>query len=142
MSVPARRSRPAELAAGLSMAAMMMLAIGACSSDDAAPAPSPDSAVPTTSATETSSPATSADSSRASASPSRGSESGSDTGSGSASTMTCTEFRELDDARRAAVLTDLDVTDNVQQVATVAATVCLTRPDDTISAVVAELLPR
>ncbi|UPG69077.1 hypothetical protein [Gordonia hongkongensis] len=142
MSVPARRSRPAELAAGLSMAAMMMLAIGACSSDDAAPAPSPDSAVATTSATETSSPATSADSSRASASPSRGSESGSDTGSGSASTMTCTEFRELDDARRAAVLTDLDVTDNVQQVATVAATVCLTRPDDTISAVVAELLPR
>ncbi|OCW84657.1 MULTISPECIES: hypothetical protein [unclassified Gordonia (in: high G+C Gram-positive bacteria)] len=142
MSVPARRSRPAELAAGLSMAAMMMLAIGACSSDDAAPAPSPDRAVPTTSATETSSPATSADSSRASASPSRGSESGSDTGSGSASTMTCTEFRELDDARRAAVLTDLDVTDNVQQVATVAATVCLTRPDDTIAAVVAELLPR
>lgn len=140
MSVPARRSRPAELAAGLSMAAMMMLAIGACSSDDAAP--SPDSAVPTTSATETSSPATSADSSRVSASPSRGSESGSDTGSGSASTMTCTEFRELDDARRAAVLTDLDVTDNVQQVATVAATVCLTRPDDTIAAVVAELLPR
>ena len=140
MSVPARRSRPAELAAGLSMAAMMMLTIGACSSDDAAP--SPDSAVPTTSATETSSPATSADSSRASASPSRGSESGSDTGSGSASTMTCTEFRELDDARRAAVLTDLDVTDNVQQVATVAATVCLTRPDDTIAAVVAELLPR
>ena len=140
MSVPARRSRPAELAAGLSMAAMMMLTIGACSSDDAAP--SPDSAVPTTSATETSSSATSADSSRASASPSRGSESGSDTGSGSASTMTCTEFRELDDARRAAVLTDLDVTDNVQQVATVAATVCLTRPDDTISAVVAELLPR
>ncbi|WFP25709.1 hypothetical protein P9A14_04085 [Gordonia hongkongensis] len=56
--------------------------------------------------------------------------------------MTCTEFRELDDARRAAVLTDLDVTDNVQQVATVAATVCLTRPDDTIAAVVAELLPR
>lgn len=142
MSVPARRSRPAELAAGLSMAAMMMLAIGACSSDDAAPAPSSDSAVPTTSATETSSPATSADSSRVSASPSRGSESGSDTGSGSASTMTCTEFRELDDARRAAVLTDLDVTDNVQQVATVAATVCLTRPDDTIAAVVAELLPR
>lgn len=142
MSVPARRSRPAELAAGLSMAAMMMLAIGACSSDDAAPAPSSDSASPTTSATETSSPATSADSSRASASPSRGSESGSDTGSGSASTMTCTEFRELDDARRAAVLTDLDVTDNVQQVATVAATVCLTRPDDTIAAVVAELLPR
>lgn len=141
MSVPARRSRPAELAAGLSMAAMMMmLTIGACSSDDAAP--SPDSAVPTTSATETSSPATSADSSRVSASPSRGSESGSDTGSGSASTMTCTEFRELDDARRAAVLTDLDVTDNVQQVATVAATVCLTRPDDTIAAVVAELLPR
>ncbi|QIK49371.1 hypothetical protein G8C36_20670 [Gordonia terrae] len=140
MSVPARRSRPAELAAGLSMAAMMMLAIGACSSDDAAPAPSSDSASPTTSATETSSPATSADSSRASASPSRGSESGSDTGSGS--TMTCTEFRELDDARRAAVLTDLDVTDNVQQVATVAATVCLTRPDDTIAAVVAELLPR
>ena len=140
MSVPARRSRPAELAAGLSMAAMMMLTIGACSSDDAAP--SPDSAVPTTSATETSSSATSADSSRASASPSRGSESGSDTGSGSASTMTCTEFRELDDARRAAVLTDLDVTDNVQQVATVAATVCLTRPDDTIAAVVAELLPR
>ncbi|QHD84716.1 hypothetical protein GR168_04335 [Gordonia sp. JH63] len=142
MSVPARRSRPAELAAGLSMAAMMMLAIGACSSDDAAPAPSSDSAVPTTSATETSSPATSADSSRASASPSSVSESGSDTGSGSASTMTCTEFRELDDARRAAVLTDLDVTDNVQQVATVAATVCLTRPDDTIAAVVAELLPR
>ena len=142
MSVPARRSRPAELAAGLSMAAMMMLAIGACSSDDAAPAPSSDSAVPTTSATETSSPATSADSSRASASTSRGSGSGSDTGSGSASTMTCTEFRELDDARRAAVLTDLDVTDNVQQVATVAATVCLTRPDDTIAAVVAELLPR
>ncbi len=140
MSVPARRSRPAELAAGLSMAAMMMLAIGACSS--AAPAPSSDSASPTTSATETSSPATSADSSRASASPSRGSESGSDTGSGSASTMTCTEFRELDDARRAAVLTDLDVTDNVQQVATVAATVCLTRPDDSIAAVVAELLPR
>ena len=142
MSVPARRSRPAELAAGLSMAAMMMLAIGACSSDDAAPAPSSDSAVPTTSATETSSSATSADSSRASASPSSVSESGSDTGSGSASTMTCTEFRELDDARRAAVLTDLDVTDNVQQVATVAATVCLTRPDDTIAAVVAELLPR
>lgn len=142
MSVPARRSRPAELAAGLSMAAMMMLAIGACSSDDAAPAPSSDSAVPTTSATETSSPATSADSNRVSASPSSGSESGSDTGSGSASTMTCTEFRELDDARRAAVLTDLDVTDNVQQVATVAATVCLTRPDDTIAAVVAELLPR
>lgn len=142
MPVPARRSRPAELAAGLSMAAMMMLAIGACSSDDAAPAPSSDSASPTTSATETSSPATSADSSRASASPSRVSESGSDAGSGSASTMTCTEFRELDDARRAAVLTDLDVTDNVQQVATVAATVCLTRPDDTISAVVAELLPR
>lgn len=142
MSVPARRSRPAELAAGLSMAAMMMLAIGACSSDDAAPAPSSDSAVPTTSATETSSPATSADSSRASASPSSVSESGSDTGSGSASTMTCTEFRELDDARRAAVLTDLDVTDNVQQVATVAATVCLTRPDDTIAAVVAELVPR
>ncbi len=138
MSVPARRSRPAELAAGLSMTAMMMLAIGACSSDDAAP--SPDSAVPTTSASETSSPATSADSSRASASPSRGSESGSDTGP--ASTMTCTEFRELDDARRAAVLTDLDVTDNVQQVATVAATVCLTRPDDTIAAVVAELVPR
>ena len=142
MSVPARRSRPAELAAGLSMAAMMMLAIGACSSDDAAPAPSSDSAVPTTSATESSSPATSADSSRAGASPSHGSESGSDTGSGSASTMTCTEFRELDDARRAAVLTDLDVTDNVQQVATVAATVCLTRPDDTIAAVVAELVPR
>lgn len=140
MSVPARRSRPAELAAGLSMAAMMMLAIGACSSDDAAPAPSSDSAVPTMSATGTSSPATSADSSRASASPSRVSESGSDTGP--ASTMTCTEFRELDDARRAAVLTDLDVTDNVQQVATVAATVCLTRPDDTIAAVVAELVPR
>ncbi|OCH83026.1 hypothetical protein [Gordonia sp. UCD-TK1] len=139
MSVPARRSRPAELAAGLSMAAMMMLAIGACSSDDAEPAPSPESAV-STSAAETSSPATSADTSRASASPSRGSEAGSDTGSGS--TMTCTEFRELDDARRAAVLTDLDVTDNVQQVATVAATVCLTRPDDTIAAVVAELLPR
>ena len=56
--------------------------------------------------------------------------------------MTCAEFRELDDAERSAVLTDLDVTANVGQVATVAATVCLTRPDDTIAAVVAELLPR
>lgn len=136
MSVPARRFRPAEVAAGLSMAATMMLAVGACSSDDTAPAPSPESAVSTTIATETSSPATSAATTRTTASPTRGSD------TGTAPTMTCKQFRELDDADRAAVLSELDVTSNAQQVATVAATVCLPRPDDTIAAVVAELVPR
>lgn len=138
MSVPARSFRPTRLAAGLTMTALAMLAVGACSSDEPAPAPAPESVVSTTSATETSSPATSATTSRTTASPSRGS----DTGTGAASTMTCAQFRELDDAERAAVLTELDVTANVQQVATVAATVCLSRPDDTIAAVVAELVPR
>lgn len=136
MSIPARSFRPTRLAAGLTMTAMAMLTVGACSSDEPAPAPAPESVVSTTSATETSSPATSATTSRTTASPSRGSD------TGAASTMTCAQFRELDDAERAAVLTELDVTANVQQVATVAATVCLSRPDDTIAAVVAELVPR
>ncbi|MFE0747711.1 hypothetical protein [Gordonia sp. NPDC058843] len=147
MSIPARSSRPTRLAAGLAMTALVVLTAGACSSGDAEPAPeSATSASSTEISTEatgsettgTETTATSPATSRTAASPSRGSGSG----TGTASTMTCAQFRELDDAERSAVLTDLDVTANAKQVATVAATVCLSRPDDTIAAVVAELVPR
>lgn len=63
------------------------------------------------------------------------------TSSSERTVMTCAQYRSLDDPARVETVRELGVTANVEQVATVAATVCLGRSDDAISVVIDELVP-
>jgi len=108
------------------------LTLGACSAD---PEPAPTSAATSQTATPSSPTGASSTAVAESTTATR-------TGDSEATSLTCKQFRAQDDAAREQTVTRLGVTSNAQQVATVAATVCLSRPDDKISDVVDELVPR
>ncbi|MDH3011156.1 hypothetical protein [Gordonia alkanivorans] len=137
----ARLFRPALLAG----AAALSLSLAGCSSDDAEPAPtttvSEQTSVEQTS-TEQATPAAPGTAESSAARPSTGTPR--PTGSadaGDAKALSCREFRALEDEGRAAAVAALGVKSNADQVATVAATVCLTRLEDKVAEVVGELVP-
>jgi hypothetical protein len=128
MPTSARRPRPSRIGATAALAAVVAMGLGACSADDAESAPPSTSAVSAPTDTSTPRPASS--------------EPASDDADSKPSSMTCKQFRALDDAARKKAVTELGATSNAGRVATVAATVCLSRPEDKLSDVVDELLGR
>ncbi|KAF0970878.1 hypothetical protein BPODLACK_00060 [Gordonia sp. YY1] len=120
----------------LAGALALTLSLAGCSSDDAEPAPSA-----TTSKQTAGTEQTTGDTGR----PTReAATSGAPSGavrSSTAKALSCRDFRALEDDGRAAAVAALGVKSNADQVATVAATVCLSRLDDKVADVVGELVP-
>ncbi|WP_244970867.1 hypothetical protein [Gordonia jinghuaiqii] len=137
-----RRPGTPRTVAVAGLIAAVGLALGACSADPE-PASSP-STTPLSSTAQISPPQSSTppSSPEASSTAATANTTATRTGDGEATSLTCKQFRAQDDAAREETVTQLGVTSNAQQVAAVAATVCLSRPDDKISDVVDELVPR
>ncbi len=134
----------------LAGAVALSVSLAGCSSGDAEPAPSTtvseqtsaeQSAAPTP-VTPSTSAAPSVDESTAAGTSARAPRTaGGSAGAGDATTLSCREFRALEDEARAAAVAALGVKSKADQVATVAATVCLNRLDDKVVDVVGELVP-
>ncbi|MCK8616091.1 hypothetical protein [Gordonia sp. C13] len=139
----ARLFRSALLAGAVALS----VPLAGCSSDDAEPA-SPTTASGQTSAGLTSPAPTAeeiapsiADSSAARPSTDAPRSTTGSADAGDAKTLSCRDYRALEDEGRAAAVAALGVKSNADQVATVAATVCLTRLDDKVADVIDELVP-
>ncbi|WP_439031708.1 hypothetical protein [Gordonia terrae] len=132
MPTSVRRTRLWRFGTVAALATIVATGLGACSSDDSESDPPVTSALSSPTATSVPRPAP-AGSPQPTAS---------DAASSAAASMTCKEFRALDDRSRTEAVTELGAGANAGQVATVAATVCLSRPGDKLSDVVDELLGR
>lgn len=120
----------------LAGALALTLSLAGCSSDDAEPAPSA-----TTSKQTAGTEQTTGDTGQPTREPATSGAPSSAVQSSTAKALSCRDFRALEDDGRAAAVAALGVKSNADQVATVAATVCLSRLDDKVADVVGELVP-
>ncbi len=139
----ARLFRSALLAGAVALS----VPLAGCSSDDAEPASTTTASGQTSAGLTSPAPTTEeiapsiADSSASRPSTDAPRSTTGSADAGDAKTLSCRDYRALEDEGRAAAVAALGIKSNADQVATVAATVCLTRLDDKVADVIDELVP-